>query len=424
VLVVLAALLMSTAHATAQAPLTLADAQRRAVERSRMVAAQDHAVSAARDMTVSAGQLPDPVGTLGIDNLPVNGPDQWSLTRDFMTMRSVGVMQEFTRSEKREARSDRYQREAEKSLAEKAASVAAIQRDTALAWLDRYYAEAMLAVIAEQSRQAQLEVDAAESEYRAGRGTLADILASRNALILFDDRASEVRRKVATAKIALARWIGNDADAPLAGKPAIDTIRLDPGTLETHLVNHPEVAVFEKKEEVAAAEVRVAQADKKADLTVALMYSQRGPAYSNMVSLNVSVPLQWNQNNRQDRVVAAKLALLDQARAERDDMLRSHTAEVRAMITEWESDRERAARYERDLLPLAKGRTDAVMAAYRGAKSNMTDVLMARRNEIDVRLQALQLEMETARLWAQLNFLIPADDTGMDVDRNHTKEIR
>jgi hypothetical protein len=36
-------------------------------------------------------------------------------------------------------------------------------------------------------------------------------------------------------------------------------------------------------------------------------------------------------------------------------------------------------------------------------------VLAARRNEIDVRTQALQLEMDTARVWAQLNFLHPAD---------------
>jgi outer membrane protein TolC len=337
-------------------------------------------------------------------------------------MTSVGVMQEITRTEKREARAERFEREAEKSLAEKTVSVAAIQRDTALAWLDRYYAEAMRTVIAEQSRQAQVEIEAAESAYRAGRGNLADILAARTALVFLDDRASEIGRKLSTAKIALARWIGNDADAPLAGKPAIDTIRLDPSTLEADLVHHPELTVFAKKEEVAAAEVRVAQTNKNADWSVALMYSQRGPAYSNMVSVNVSVPLQWDQRNRQDREVAAKLALLDQVRAEREDMLRAHTAEVRAMIAEWENDRERSARYAREVLPLATERSQATLGAYRGAKASITDVLLARRGEIDVRLQALQLEMDTARLWAQLNFLSPDGDAGTHADVTHTKD--
>ena len=154
------------------------------------------------------------------------------------------------------------------------------------------------------------------------------------------------------------------------------------------------------------------------------MYSQRGSAYSNMESLNVSVPLQWDQTNRQDREVAAKLAMLNQARAEREDMLRAHIAEVRAMIAEWENDRERGARYARELLPLAAERTQATLGAYRGAKASISDVLIARRSEIDVRLQALQLEMDTARLWAQLNFLIPDDGGDTHVSVNARRDPR
>jgi len=410
-LIALAALtIIAVPVSGADAPLTLAEAQRLAVERSRMLAGQDSAVTASREMAVAAGQLPDPVLKLEVNDLPLNGPDRFSLTRDSFTMRNVGVMQELTREAKREARADRFEREAEKTLAEREATIAVIRRDTALAWLDRYYAEAMAAVVAEQSREARAEIEAAEGAYRAGRGNLADVLAARGALVGLDDRASELGRKVRAARIALARWIGNNADAPLAGKPAIDAILLDPGTLETDIVHHPELAVLAKKEDIAAAEVRVAQANKKADWSVEVVYSQRGPAYSNMITVGVSVPLQWDQRNRQDREVAAKLAMLDQARAEREDMVRSHTAEVRAMIAEWENNRERRTRYERELLPLATERTQATLGTYRGAKAAITDVLLARRNEVDVRMQALQLEMDTARLWAQLNFLVPEGD--------------
>ena len=77
------------------------------------------------------------------------------------------------------------------------------------------------------------------------------------------------------------------------------------------------------------------------------------------------------------------------------------------MISEWQNDRERSARYEREVLPLAADRTQATLSAYRGAKATITDVLVARRNEIDLRLQALQLDSDAARLWAQLDFLLP-----------------
>ena len=391
--------------------LTLAEAQRRAVERSRQLAAQDSAVAASREMSVAAGQLPDPALKLGLDNLPINGPDQFSVTRDFMTMRRVGVMQEFTRSEKRELRAKRFENEAEKTLAEKAASVAAIQRDTALAWLDRYFAEAMAAVIAEQAREVKLEIVAAEGAYRGGRGNQADVFAAHSALVGLEDRASELNRRISTAKTGLARWIGDGADTPLAGKPAIDSIRLDTGALDTQLAHHPQIAIFSKQEEIASTEVRLARANKKSDWSVEAMYSQRGPSFSNMVSIGVSIPLQWDQRNRQDRELAAKLAMAELAKAQREEALRAHIGEVRAMVTEWENGRERRARYERELIPLAKERTQAALTAYVGGKSNLTDLLLARRNEIDVRLQAVQLEMETARLWAQLNFLFP-DNVG------------
>jgi outer membrane protein TolC len=80
------------------------------------------------------------------------------------------------------------------------------------------------------------------------------------------------------------------------------------------------------------------------------------------------------------------------------------------MFNEWENGQERITRYERELVPLAQDRTRAALAAYRGGKGDLNTVLGARRNEIEVRTQALQLEMDTARAWAQLNFLVPDQD--------------
>ena len=83
------------------------------------------------------------------------------------------------------------------------------------------------------------------------------------------------------------------------------------------------------------------------------------------------------------------------------------------MIADWDSARERQARLENELVPLAAERTQAELSAYRSGKSSLNDVLVARRNEVDARLQALQIEAEAARLWAQLNFHFLHDDTGL-----------
>ena len=392
----------------ADSPLTLQEAQLRAVERSRLLAAKDYAVLASREQAAAAERLPDPVLKVGVDNVPVDGPDRFSTTRDFMTQRRIGLMQDLTRADKRRLRAERFEREADRTSAEKTAAAAAIERDTAVAWLERYYAEAMAGLVAEQEQQAGQEVAAAEAAYRGGRGAQADIFTARGEAVALADRARELGRRVANAKLALARWIGEAAQLPLAGKPVLDAVPLEPGTLETQLGHHPELAVLRKQEDIAATEAALARADKKPDWSVEVAFQQRGHAYSNMLSVGVSVPLQWNQGNRQDREVSARLAQLEQAKAESEDALRAHVAEVGAMLNEWQSNRERQTRLEQDLLPLARSRTTSAVAQYRGGKMSLADVLAARRSELDARLQVLQLEADTGRLWAQLRFLVPA----------------
>ena len=389
----------------AEVPLTLAEAQRRAVEMSRQVAAQDSAIAASHAMAVAAGQLPDPVLKAGIDNLPVEGPDRFSVTRDSMTMRRIGVMQEITRSDKLRLRTERFEKEAEKGQAEKEAAIAAVERQAALAWLDRYYAERMSGLIAEQNVQARMEIEAAQTAYRTGRGSQSDVFAARIMLVNLEDRAAEISRRIGNAKLMLARWIGSAADLPLAGKPRIDTLMFDRTNLDGQLDHHPQLTVSAKLQELAQTEARLAEANRKPDWSVELMFNQRGPSYGNMVSVAVSIPLQWDHANRQDRELVSKLSMAEQARAQHEDAVRAHVAEVRTMLNEWDSNRERLARLQRELVPLAEERTQAALAAYRGNKGTLTDVLMARRNELDARMQVLQLEMDIARLWAQLNFL-------------------
>ena len=107
--------------------------------------------------------------------------------------------------------------------------------------------------------------------------------------------------------------------------------------------------------------------------------------------------------------------MVTEARARYDDMLRTHEAEIRALQNDWQSGKERLDRYEVQLLPMAAQRIEAALTAYRTGKADLTSVLVARREAIETRMQALTLEMETARLWAQLNYLTP--DTTLNAQR-------
>ncbi len=415
VLALCAAAIGMNAHA--QPLLTLDEALRLAQHRSRQLPAEDLAASAAREMAVAAGQLPDPTLKAGINNLPINGADRFSLTSDFMTMRSIGVMQELTRDDKRKARSARFTREAEAAEASRALALANLRRDTALAWLDRHYQERMRELLHTQRAETTLQIEAAEAAYRGGRGSQADVFAARSAVAQLDDRLRQAERQIATAKTRLARWVGDAAEQALGVPPDLALMRLDATSLATQLDHHPQIALMARQEAMALADADIARSNKRSDWSVELMLSQRGSAYSNMVSVNVSIPLQWDQKNRQDRELAAKLATAEQMRAQREEVTREHLAETRSWLQQWQSNRDRMAQYDSALIPLASDRTRAAIAGYRGGGAPLTAVLEARRMEIDTRMERLRLEMETAGLWAQLEYLIPTEHLASASDR-------
>ena len=94
-----------------------------------------------------------------------------------------------------------------------------------------------------------------------------------------------------------------------------------------------------------------------------------------------------------------------------------HLAEARSMLQQWRSGLDRLKRYDAELLPLASARTSAALAAYRGGSAPLASVLEARRAEIDVRMDRLRLEMETARWWAQAKYLVPSAIHGTEGER-------
>ena len=364
-------------------------------------------IEAATQMAVAAGQLPDPILKFGLNNVPVNGPDQFSISRDFMTMRSISVMQEFTRGDKRRAKAARFEAEAASAEAQRAVGLANVQRNAVGAWLDRWYAEQTGTLLGHHDHPLELALQAATAAYRSGRGTRADVLAMELEIQKLHDRLHENRAAVATSTVALERWVGPAANRPLSEPPHLDAPppveRLVRGDLDAV----PEITAAQREVGLAESEIRAAAQAKKPDVTVELMYSQRGSAFSNMGSVNVSFPLPWDQGNRQDREVAARLAQAQAARAKSEILRRDTQAMVGAKLAELQRNLERLKRYDEKTLPLASAQADAALTAYRANTGSLLAVAEANHRAIDTELERLALEAKTAKLWADLTFLVP-----------------
>ena len=406
----LALALLSAAHsvwAQPAAALSLQEAVALASSRSTDAETSRSAVQSAIEMAVAGRQLPDPVLKVGVNNVPANGPDRFTLGTESMTMRSISVMQEFTRSAKREARAQRFEAEASSAEAQRTAALATVQRGAATAWLDSWYAERVYSVLTEQAQSIKLMVEAAQAAYRGNRGSRADILTAELELRQLQDREDEAHATLASARAMLRRWVGGAAERPLGERPGLEA----PAWLKTldadGVAQLPDVATADALVAIAEAEGRVARENKIPDVSVELMYSQRGPAYSNMVSLNVSLPLPWDQKHRQDRELAAKLAQADAARAQSEVVRRSLIGQLRGRQEELGLNQVRIERFRSATVPLAKAQTEAAMTAYRTGAGTLTAVADASRKALNISLERLQLEASSARLWAELTFLMP-----------------
>ncbi|KAA0178774.1 TolC family protein [Cupriavidus gilardii] len=405
-----AIVLLTTAHrawAQPAAALSLHDAIAVASSRSTDAETSRSAVQSAIEMAVAGRQLPAPVLKVGINNVPADGRDRFTLGTESMTMRSISLMQEFTRSAKREARARRFEAEASFAEAQRTAALAAVQRGAATAWLDRWYAEHVYRVLTEQSQSIELMIEAARAAYRGNRGSRADILAAELELQQLQDRQDEARATVAASRAMLRRWVGDAAQLPLAEPPALEAPAWLSGLDEADIAQLPEVAAADAQVGVAEAEGRVARENKIPDVSVELMYSQRGPAYSNMVSVNVSLPLPWDQRQRQDRELAAKLAQANAARAQAESIRRGLVGQLRGKQAELAVAQTRLARYRDTTMPLASAQTDAALTAYRAGAASLTAVADASRRALNVSLERLKLEAAAARLWAELAFVMP-----------------
>lgn len=399
----LALLCAGPGWAQTQRTLTLPQALDIAVSRAPQVAARQAAAEGAAAAQISAGQLPDPRLIVGLDNVPVTGPDRFSLTSDSMTQGKIGWMQEMPNAAKRKARSEAAQALAARERALLSVDRQMVKRDTALAWLSLYFADKRLALFGALERENRVLQDTVNARVAAGRALPADATMVRQEALQLADRRDELNRDVARAQAALKRWVGDAADATLAGDPQI--LPLDPAHLRENLSRHVELAAFGPMTQMAAAEAREAEAGKRGDWAWEVSYGIRGASFGDMVSVQVAFELPLFAARRRDPQIFAKRKEVQRIEAEREEMLRKHTEEIDAELATQEELTRKLARLRDRALPLADQRVRLQMATYQAGRVDLGAVLAARRDQVETRLKVLDTQAALDALRAQLGYL-------------------
>lgn len=402
--------LLCIIHASAQAEAwTLAQTLTAARRYSAELSANRNEARALDTMADSARQLPDPKLKFGIENVPVQGNNDRRFTREGMTMQRVGIMQRYVSQEKRERKAQTLLAQSRSVNAQTQTLLANLQRDTAQAWLDLALSQKALAAARSLAAETERQQNAQRASVGSGAATPDSVLALRVALSAMRDNVTLAGRDVRLAQARLQQLTGEQITA--VGGPAPDWQRLpgDEKALQEEITLHPEVVAAAR--EANAAKARSAESAIAAipDVDVELYYARRGDDYDDMAGVMFTVDLPLFQSKRQDKDHAADVSRTMQANDRLALIERAHSAQLSALIAEYQAAQAIWLRQRDDVLPLQQQRVRLLNAQYRAGQSDLATLLAARRELLNTTLTVFNEEKKVARNWAAIRYLIPQE---------------
>jgi cobalt-zinc-cadmium efflux system outer membrane protein len=394
----LAAALLSAHGATAAAvPLTLDQAMDLAARRSQMARSARAGAAGAAEMARAAGQQPDPMLAVGIDNLPATGSDRFRTSTEEMTMKRIGIAQEWVPADKRAAREAVANAVAGRESVTEHVAVAETRLQTALAYIDAYYAGMALELTTLNEKHAREELEAGKGRLATVSGSSAEVLGLASAVGVAEDESADQRQQRGAAAALLERWTG----MPVEGLSEPRTAAVP--AQDAYVAAHPVVVTRLRDIEVARQEATAATLNRKPNWTWEVSYGQR-QGLPDLVSFGVRIPLPIAPAARQDRETAARLTLVDKAEAELEEARRAAAGEYAALVSDARRLQERMERFDAGVLTSLRQRTVATLAAYRSNQANLLMLFEARHAEVEAQRKLLSLRRELAKSQAQLAF--------------------
>ena len=390
--------LASTAHA--QEILTFDDAVVRAAESGPTIDAGRASVEAARRSVTAAGRLPDPELSVGFNDFPVTGPNAGSLTRDNFTTQKIGISQDVPNRSERRARIAIATAEADKAQASLSVSSLEARLGAAQAWIDLYFAYRRVSVINRLGTETQSLAELTRGTFAAGGSSVDETVSSAIGATRMADRLAEAAAAVTTARAALRRWIGDAADETLA--VAAPTFHVDRAYLLDHLHHHPSLVAVDAEHTLADANVALARSATRPDWSWEVDYGRREPGYGDLASIGFRIGLPLFQSNRQRPIINARRADVARVEADREAVLREHTAILEQRLAEYEAVEANLKRAMDIRLPLAQQRAAADIGSHGFGTLSAAQLFAARTDALEAEIDVIDLEARLARIGAAL----------------------
>ena len=401
-----ACLLLASLTSYAEQPLSLAETISLATQNQPLLQSLDDAAASSRQAAIAEGQLPDPKVKFGIINLPVTTSDALRYNRDDQTMVNIGISQEVVPLKKREIASNLMSAEADQFLTEQQAMARTIERDVALAWLDVYEAQRKSELYQRVIDDMKAERKILAASVSSGGAKSSDVLRMDTDVSMTNEKLIFSKRDEHKARAALSRWIGMAASRSIAAELPVMTNSLARDEINNELEKHPLLKNAYQTEKVAQLDVDSAQANLQRNWGWEVGYGKRFNDRSDMLTFQVSIDLQLDKANRQDRRTAEKLLLVEKARKLTEDRRRELQSELQSAEADAEAAEGRENEHLTSLIPNAQAKLSLAQAGYSTGSVPLSEVWQARRDVIEIQLDHWTILTDRQRAAVKIGYLI------------------
>jgi cobalt-zinc-cadmium efflux system outer membrane protein len=384
-----------------QDTLSLVQAQRIALERNWDLLAAAKGIDAALAQRLVSHEFPNPTfsystAKISIDDHPSSTPAGNGLwERSYDTI--LAVNQLFEVGGKRRSRQSSAQAGLEGAQAQFFDARRTLDLAVAKAYVAAAQAEESVRVLGQSAGTLRQEARIAELRLKAGEISSSDkdqieITADR-----FELEAKTAESTAAQARVALETLLGTPhPQGAIILTDRLETLAASPAAEPSPAaaVHRPDVVAAEAAVRKSESDLRLQKANRIPDPTVLFMYEHEPPDQPDTVGLGLSFPLPlWNRNTGNLR---AAEAARDQARLALQKAEAQAAADIATARLSYDDAQKRWQSYQDAIRPKSENIRKTIAYAYEKGGVSLLDLLVAERNDNEVRLAATQAAADKA----------------------------
>lgn len=401
--------------------LNLTDAINLALNNEPWLSASEQKQAAATAQSIAAGTLPDPVLSIGLQSVPVDG---FAFDQENMTQLKLGISQSFSRGNSLSLSQQAIKEEALEHPWLRAQRKAQVKARVMELWLNAYRAQQSIALIEQDKALFSQLIEVTEASYSSslGKTRQQDIIRSQLELTRLEDKLIVLAQQLDAAKQGLAQWLPQSIlRQPLsltftAPAPLTQFNSLDFDELIKLLMAHPSIVAIDQRIAAKRTQVSLAKQSYKPQLGVNMGYgyradNQAGESRADLLSVGVSIDLPLFTDNRQDQQVNAAIANAEAIKTDKRVALQSLKGQYFKEVSQLERIEQRNTLYQNTLLPQMSQQAQATLNAYTRDDGDFSDVMRARISELNAKIDALNIQIDKHIIIARLNYYAASLDS-------------